>query len=110
MDTLLQSILVGIVIHFLTDGALQLLLGLDKTRPHCMLIHSLTADGLALATSAYLIGGWEYAVAGLIVGTVAHTAVDLWGIKGSIVLKFYDQALHLVGIALYLYYIGAVRC
>jgi len=110
MGTVLPTLLVGIVIHFLGDYVLQRLLsrlGLRKTRhlTH-MLIHCLTADGLALAVSAYLIGNsWQYAISGLIVGTVAHAAVDLWGLRGSIPIKFADQALHIVALSAYAIYI-----
>ena len=95
------SVLVAIALHFFGDYVLQRLgvpgSFLNKRYSIIgMVIHAVLADGIAFAWLGYVMGGWRGALYGVLLGTVAHTTVDLMGnFKKALVLKLLDQLAHL---------------
>ena len=111
MSTRLLTLAAGTGLHLTGDLFLQLLLsrlGLSKTiSPLHFLLHCATAEAPAFALIGYLYAGTTGAIAGAIVGTCAHAAIDLFGIRGSVFLKAIDQGLHCLTLLAYALWLGA---
>jgi hypothetical protein len=99
------SLLVAIVLHLVGDYVLQTVLSPllpSKATLTGLICHCLYADTLAFAWVGYVVGSWKGALFGVLLAPVAHLSIDLFHIRGSVLLKLLDQGLHALLLSLFI--------